>query len=179
MKHQQLRLIAILFIGMALSMTTHAQTGDNFTLTWSTLDGGGGTSAGGAYSMSGTVGQPDAGLASGGLFTLEGGFWPGTVPEPGPRLRITLSGGGSVVISWPKSATGFKLQHRLALLTGTWSDVTTAPLTFGDEKLVALSATDPQRFYRLEAGNPGAAHPRREARLPWKATARARSRCCC
>jgi len=41
-----------------------------------TVDGGGGvTCTGGGYELSGTVGQPDVGLASGGDLTLSGGFW--------------------------------------------------------------------------------------------------------
>jgi len=55
----------------------HAQTGDGYDLTWSTIDGGGVMNAtGGAYTLVGTLGQPDAGAAmSGGGFTLVGGFW--------------------------------------------------------------------------------------------------------
>jgi len=49
-----------------------------FDLSWHTVDGGGGTSAGGTLAVSGTVGQPDAGVAmTGGGFAIEGGFWPG------------------------------------------------------------------------------------------------------
>ena len=32
-------------------------------------------SAGGAYTLGGTVGQPDAGVLSGGDYILSGGFW--------------------------------------------------------------------------------------------------------
>jgi len=48
-----------------------------------TVDGGGGTSTGGAFTMSGTIGQPDAGATlSGGGFTLQGGFWAGGGSQP-------------------------------------------------------------------------------------------------
>lgn len=41
-----------------------------------TVDGGGGHSTGGAYAVTGTIGQPDAGALSGGIYDLqEGGFW--------------------------------------------------------------------------------------------------------
>lgn len=55
-------------------------------LSWFTIDGGGGTSSGGDFKLSATIGQPDAGAPLvGGIFTLVGGFWPGTqspnVPE--------------------------------------------------------------------------------------------------
>jgi hypothetical protein len=46
-----------------------------YSIDWSTIDGGGGTSTGGVYSVTGTIGQPDAGKMSGGNFTLDGGFW--------------------------------------------------------------------------------------------------------
>ena len=58
----------------ALASTVLAQP----AITWYTIDGGGGTSGGGGYTLSGTIGQPDAGAAmTGGSYTLVGGFWPG------------------------------------------------------------------------------------------------------
>ena len=48
------------------------------SLEWWTVDGGGGiASQGGGYELSGTAGQPDAGVLSGGVYTLGGGFWRG------------------------------------------------------------------------------------------------------
>jgi hypothetical protein len=61
-----------------------AQSGSGYDLFWSTVDGGGATfSSGGGYALSGTIGQPDAGLLTGGVYALGGGFW----------------GGGAVVVS--------------------------------------------------------------------------------
>jgi len=52
--------------------------GQSFDLSWYTVDGGGGTSVGGSFELSGTIGQPDAGVPmTGGNFELTGGFWPG------------------------------------------------------------------------------------------------------
>ena len=48
-----------------------------YRIVWSTIDGGGGTSAGGQYELTGTIGQPDAGSMSGGQYEVLGGFWPG------------------------------------------------------------------------------------------------------
>lgn len=60
-----------LILGPALGGTPSI---DHFT-----IDGGGGTSSGGDWSITGTIGQPDAGPALiGAGFTLEPGFW--TVP---------------------------------------------------------------------------------------------------
>ena len=67
-----------------------AQSGAGYDLTWSTVDGGGGTfSVGGGYSLGGTAGQPDAGLLTGGAYSLAGGFWSGGVPAGGP-YRVYL-----------------------------------------------------------------------------------------
>jgi hypothetical protein len=49
----------------------------SYSLDWWTVDGGGGTSSGGDYALSGTVGQADANVLTGGEYTLSGGFWPG------------------------------------------------------------------------------------------------------
>jgi hypothetical protein len=52
-------------------------SGGAFEITKSTIDSGGGTSTGGGFSLTGTIGQPDANpqLSSGGEFLLAGGFW--------------------------------------------------------------------------------------------------------
>jgi hypothetical protein len=51
---------------------------------WYTVDGGGETwTAGGDLELSGTIGQPDAGLVmTGGDLEVVGGFWPAGVEEP-------------------------------------------------------------------------------------------------
>ncbi len=54
-----------------------AQTGGDYEISWSTIDGGGGTSTGGDYALVGTIGQPDVGEMAGGDYKLAGGFWPG------------------------------------------------------------------------------------------------------
>jgi hypothetical protein len=67
-----------LVVVLALLPLVLASANQGFDLSWSTIDGGGGTfSTGGDYSLGGTVGQPDAGVLSGGVYTLAGGFWSG------------------------------------------------------------------------------------------------------
>src|SRR5437660_6145162 len=83
--------IGLLMVGLLLAAST--VRGQNFSIDWFTIDGGGGTSTGGVYSVSGTIGQPDAGHMSGGNFTIDGGFWGiiAVVQTPGaPLLRIFL-----------------------------------------------------------------------------------------
>ena len=49
-----------------------------YGLSWYSIDGGGTrASSGGAYTLSGTAGQADAGAMAGGSLRLVGGFWGG------------------------------------------------------------------------------------------------------
>ncbi len=60
-----------------LFSTALGQSGGDYELSWSTIDGGGGTSTGGNYVLTGTIGQPDPAYSAGGDYDLLGGFWPG------------------------------------------------------------------------------------------------------
>jgi hypothetical protein len=96
-----------------------------YSIDWFKIAGGGGTSTGGVYSVSGTIGQHDAGNAmSGGQYSVTGGFWSllAVVPTPGaPRLTITHSG-SSVIVSWPAFPGGFTVQQNNNLANpGGWS----------------------------------------------------------
>lgn len=63
-------------------------------LNWYTVDGGGAYCAGGPFELAGTIGQPDAGVMTGGNFTLTGGFW-GVTPA-GPSAPGDCDGDGDV-----------------------------------------------------------------------------------
>ncbi|MHC4559481.1 MAG: hypothetical protein ACYS80_19480 [Planctomycetota bacterium] len=70
-----------------------------YEITWYTIDGGGGTSTGGQYTLTGTIGQPDAGWSIGGIYELLGGFWlGGPLPEcyTGPHYDQWLDVGTPV-----------------------------------------------------------------------------------
>lgn len=83
-------LLSLLLFAPALAL---AQTGGPYDLSWSSIDGGGYTfSTGGAFELGGTTGQADAGLMSGGGYTLAGGFWPGAPAEYRIYLPVILGG---------------------------------------------------------------------------------------
>jgi hypothetical protein len=73
MKEKILGVLAVLLI--LLTLTPCLVQAQSYAITWWTVDGGGGTSTGGGYTLSGTIGQPDAGVMGGGGYTLTGGFW--------------------------------------------------------------------------------------------------------
>src|SRR6266536_388318 len=94
---------------LLLAVTSTAALAQSYSIDWFTIDGGGGTSTGGVYAVSGTIGQPDAGKLSGGNYTLDGGFWGIiAIQTPGaPLLSIARTTTNTVVISWPSPSTGF------------------------------------------------------------------------
>jgi len=128
-----------------------ASASAQYSINWFTLDGGGGQSSGGDYTLTGTIGQPDAATSSGGAYTLQGGFWSafaGVPTEGAPSLRI-IRNGASVILAWPNPSSGFQLQESASLTAPNWTDVNTAPGVVGDEKQVNQTIAPDTRFYRL------------------------------
>lgn len=74
-----LLVVAILVIAQPASQPAAATQGE-LTISWWTVDGGGGLSALDSYELAGTAGQPDAGWMSGNNLVLLSGYWGG-----GPR----------------------------------------------------------------------------------------------
>jgi len=89
---KQKRVLVILFVCLAFAgwVTVRAQSGNGYDLTWHTIDGGGGMNSGGAYTLGGAIGQPDAGMLRGGDYTLAGGFWQGGESSISPEHYIFL-----------------------------------------------------------------------------------------
>jgi len=74
------RMLVLLLVGLLCLMAwalavASDDLADSFSIPRWTVDGGGGRSSGGAYTLQGTAGQADAGRALGGSFALVGGFW--------------------------------------------------------------------------------------------------------
>ncbi len=76
-RHVQKGFITLLMVCLLMAFPAWAQTAGDFDLSWSTIDGGGGTSSGGDFTLRGTIGQPDAEFMVGGDYELIGGFWSG------------------------------------------------------------------------------------------------------
>ena len=68
---------AIMLAACLFHLSLASAIGDDYSITWSTMDDGGGRSAGGQYVLHGTIGQPDAGAMATDDFALMGGFWGG------------------------------------------------------------------------------------------------------
>ena len=85
----------VLVIG--LSVVLCGLAAGSFDLSWFTIDGGGAMfTSGGPFELSGTIGQPDAGVPmTGGTFELVGGFWAGAGDAPLPCVG-DLDGNGTI-----------------------------------------------------------------------------------
>jgi hypothetical protein len=86
MKRAAILLCLLLLLAAAGAVAVRAQGGDEYDLSWWTVDGGGAKVQGGGFTLVGTAGQPDAAAAvEGGGYRLVGGFWAGA---GGVRYRI-------------------------------------------------------------------------------------------
>jgi hypothetical protein len=149
-------LVAAMAVQMALtSYTALAQSGGGFDLSWSKVAGGGGTSTGGVYAVSGTVGQHDAGgPMTNGQYSVLGGFWGviAAVQTPGaPLLSVMRTGTNTVVVSWPLPASGWKLQATTNLLiTGSvWTEIPPPYSTDATSLYFVEPTPTGSKFYRL------------------------------
>lgn len=155
----------------ALSMALLAPTGSvafaadggiPFHLPWFTIGAAGGLSksADGAFTLSGTCGQPDASLARGERFTWEGGFWHQLHCTPTLSVSyfyddLTSERPLYLVLAWPASDVGVCILEVTTELTvdpakTVWSPVPfsqTAPSSYG----YSSPAEGRRRFFRLRA----------------------------
>jgi hypothetical protein len=144
-----LGLIAALVLA-AFPLVLHAQ---NYSLDWYSIDGGGGTSTGGVYTVTATIGQTDDGAMSGGEFGLVGGFWSvvAVVQTEGAPLLTIARNQRAMVITWPVPTTEWRLQSTTGLLGSStvWTDIPPPYATNG--AVIEFTDTSPlgNKFYRL------------------------------
>lgn len=85
---------------VVLGLTVSLSWGQ-YEISWYTIDGGGGRSIGGPYTLTGTIGQPDAAYSRGGNYELLGGFWPG-----GPLCFVDFKHFARFAEYWLQTTTG-------------------------------------------------------------------------
>ena len=139
---------------MALFSLAHGAQAQSYSIDWYKIGGGGGTSTSAVYSVSGTIGQPDAGpTLSGGSYSLDGGFWSliAAVQTHGaPFLTVTRTSANTATVSWPSPSTGFVLQQNgnVADANG-WSSSAGTVSDDGTTKTVIVSPPTGKQFFRL------------------------------
>jgi formylmethanofuran dehydrogenase subunit C len=143
-----------LAVGVLLALSAGAARAQSYSIDWYKISGGGGTSSNGQFTVSGTIGQHDAGgPMTGGNYSLTGGFWSflSVVQTVGsPTLRIFLTTTNTAVVAWPAPSTGFALQVNTNLSTPTWVG-TSAPAVVGSENQVIIAPPVGRQFFRLKS----------------------------
>src|SRR5665647_3730838 len=139
----------ILLAALLVTAITFAQ---QYAIDWFKVSGGGGTSSGGQYTVSGTIGQPDAGgPMTGGNYSLTGGFWAlYAVQTPGaPVLSIKLTTTNTAMVYWPSPSTGFILEVNTNLATANWVTNSQSVTDNGTIKYIIVNPPTGKGFYRL------------------------------
>ena len=134
---------------LVLVTALHAQS---YSIDWYKISGGGGTSTGGTYAVSGSIGQPDAGVAmSGGSYSLTGGFWSfiAVVQTAGlPNLTI-MRNGNTVSVSWADTGSCTLQQNANLALANGWTPCgNTVNCNNGTNSITITSPTG-SLFFRL------------------------------
>ena len=125
-----------------------------YSIDWFKVSGGGGTSTGSVYAVSGTIGQPDAtanNAMTGGSYSLTGGFWSlYAVQVPGyPTLTIRLVGLNSAVVSWLNTG-GYTLQTNGNLTTANWTGYGGNIMLSNGTNNVTISPATGNLYFRLK-----------------------------
>lgn len=139
MKMQTLRSLAA--GALLLAGGQFALRAQQYSIDWHKISGGGGTSSGGAYSVSGTIGQHDAGgPMTGGNYSLTGGFWAlYAMQTPGAPALYISHAASTVTVFW-QNVSGWSLQQNNNLtLPANWSASSGVTTANGTNYLTLLS----------------------------------------
>jgi hypothetical protein len=127
--------------------------GQTYSVDWHKIAGGGGTSTNGQYSLSGTIGQPDAsGALTNGQYAVTGGYWSliNVVQTPGAPALYISQNGGTVTVYW-QNVSGWNLYQSSDLATplASWPSSSAPTLTAGTNYLNVVNPTG-NLFFRLK-----------------------------
>ena len=138
-----------LFASLLIPVISFAQS---YAIDWYKIAGGGGTGTGGVYSVSGTIGQPDAsGAMTGGSYSMTGGFWSliSVVQSAGvPNLIIVPNGPNSVKVLWPNTGS-YTLQQNSNLAGGRWTTSSYSITTANGTNGITITPPTGNLFFRL------------------------------
>jgi hypothetical protein len=148
----------LLLVSVAAFIRLTPLFAQNYAINWHTVGGGGGTSSGGIYFLTGTIGQPDAGVLTGAEFELVGGFWSvlSSVPSPAfPILTVYVTTNGAVVVAWPSStSSSIVLQVCTDVYAPNWVPPSQPIVYDGITKSVTIYPPVGRLFFRLAEFKP-------------------------
>ena len=150
--HWRLKFGACLVVGVWFLVLFSDASAQSYSINWYKIAGGGGVSASGPYTISGTIGQPDASAPmTGGNYSLTGGFWAflSVIQTPGaPTLYITHSG-STVTVFW-QNVSGWSLEQNNNLTGPTgWSTNSSWTNNISGTNYLNLTSPTGNLFFRL------------------------------
>jgi hypothetical protein len=141
-----------LLLWLVLLLAPIVAFAQSYSIDWYKIAGGGGTSTNSEYSVTGTIGQPDAGMAmSGGQYSVTGGFWSliSVVQTTGlPNLSIASSG-NSVIISWPNTGSYTLQQNNNLAVSAGWTTSGYTINTSNGTNSITITSPTGNLFFRL------------------------------
>ena len=104
---------SMMLVALLLGCSRFSLHAQQYSIDWNKIAGGGGTSSNGQYSLSGTIGQHDAGgPMTGGNYSLTGGFWALiSVVQTAGAPTLLISHSGNVVTVYWQDVSGWSLQQ--------------------------------------------------------------------
>jgi hypothetical protein len=145
-------------LALLLVTATALHADPRFVITKTTIDGGGARSTQTRFTLTGTIGQPEAApqfSSPNGRFSIEPGFWDRytVVQTPGLPL-LTIRRGiarDTAVLAWPVVVSGYVLEQSPELSPASWSVVLTPVVDTATEHTVTVPIDAPKKFFRLRA----------------------------
>ena len=132
-----------------LALAARAQP---YSMDWFKVSGGGGSSTGGVYDLTATIGQHDAGMSmAGGRYSLTGGFWSllAVIQTPGvPNLTVGSSG-NNVTVSWPDTGDYTLQQNGDLAVPGGWTASGYSITTANGTNSITIAFPTGNLFFRL------------------------------
>jgi hypothetical protein len=122
-----------------------------YSIDWYKIAGGGGTSTGGTYTVSGTFGQHDAGgPMTGGNYSLTGGFWAliSVVQTPGAPTLFISHAGNTVTVYWQDVPSWALQQNGNLASSASWS-ASSGVTTVNGTNYLNLTSPTGNLFFRL------------------------------
>ena len=140
-------------VGLLVCVFCLTASAQSYTIDWYKIAGGGGTSTNGQFSLSGTIGQHDAGgPMTGGNYSLTGGFWAliSVAQTPGaPTLYISHSG-NTATVYW-QNVSGWSLQQNNNLATPTGWSASSGVTTSNGTNYLNITPPTGNLFFQLKS----------------------------
>lgn len=139
----------LLLLAILLAPAVRAQS---YSINWYKISGGGGTSTSATYTVSGTIGQHDAGgPMTGGTYSLTGGFWAflQVIQTPGAPLLYITHAGNTVTVFWQDVPPWTNLEQNASLTAPTGWSTNASWTTASGTNYLNLTSPTGSLFFRL------------------------------